>query len=86
VFAPYGKKVAELARVGSCDAPFEDMPQTDVRISIDTAQPQARVYPLLLKVSEGKRGRQPRVHTVTVPFDTKKFRYQVPKNLEEGGC
>lgn len=74
VLAPYGKTVKNLAGFGGYSSDREST-SVSIALTIDSSSASAKVYPLLLDVTEEKEGKEASKQTVKAPFDEKKWQW-----------
>lgn len=74
VLAPYGKTVKNLAGFGGYSSDREST-SVSIALTIDSSSASAKVYPLLLDVTEEKEGKEASNKLVKVPFDEKQWQW-----------
>ena len=83
LLAPYGKNIRDLTG-GAIASTSSDKESTSisVELAIDSSQSKAQVFPLLLTVTGEFNDKKVPTKNLTVPFDTKAWRYAMPKEWQ----
>lgn len=85
LLAPYGKNIRDLtggAIGGSSTSRDKESTSISVELAIDSSQSKAQVFPLLLTVTGEFNDKKVPTKNLTVPFDTKAWRYAMPSLVQ----